>query len=160
MSLNAWSYSRTQVYPMYKAFIEPDLQTAHIKIINKFNPFSGFQNPSYILKVNPSVSGESETYKGCFGNFTDSVLFKCSLKRQWPQSKWRRSFLQNMKKEKKKLMIYIFFHLVKILKLVSLIWGWETETGNTTLCLRYKSYTVWNFCFLLYYQAVIFMAVH
>jgi uridine kinase len=39
-----------QVYPMYKAFIEPDLQTAHIKIINKFNPFSGFQNPMYILK--------------------------------------------------------------------------------------------------------------
>lgn len=37
---------------MYKAFIEPDLQTAHIKIINKFNPFSGFQNPTYILKVN------------------------------------------------------------------------------------------------------------
>ncbi|KAG6757839.1 hypothetical protein POTOM_038165 [Populus tomentosa] len=38
------------VYPMYKAFIEPDLQTAHIKIINKFNPFSGFQSPTYILK--------------------------------------------------------------------------------------------------------------
>lgn len=36
---------------MYKAFIEPDLKTAHIKIINKFNPFSGFQNPIYILKV-------------------------------------------------------------------------------------------------------------
>jgi hypothetical protein len=36
---------------MYKAFIEPDLETAHIKIINKFNPFSGFQNPMYILKV-------------------------------------------------------------------------------------------------------------
>lgn len=36
---------------MYKAFIEPDLQTAHIKITNKFNPFSGFQNPTYILKV-------------------------------------------------------------------------------------------------------------
>lgn len=36
---------------MYKAFIEPDLQTAHIKIINKFNPFTGFQNPTYILKV-------------------------------------------------------------------------------------------------------------
>ncbi|KAJ6312447.1 hypothetical protein OIU77_014051 [Salix suchowensis] len=35
---------------MYKAFIEPDLQTAHIKIINKFNPFSGFQSPTYILK--------------------------------------------------------------------------------------------------------------
>ncbi|KAJ7521313.1 hypothetical protein O6H91_19G047600 [Diphasiastrum complanatum] len=38
------------VYPMYKVFIEPDLQTAHIKIVNKFNPFSGFQNPTYILK--------------------------------------------------------------------------------------------------------------
>ncbi|CAM8933950.1 unnamed protein product [Rhodiola kirilowii] len=38
------------VYPMYKAFIEPDLQTAHIKIRNKFNPFSGFQSPTYILK--------------------------------------------------------------------------------------------------------------
>ncbi|XP_068637192.1 inorganic pyrophosphatase TTM2-like isoform X2 [Aristolochia californica] len=38
------------VYPMYKAFIEPDLQTANIKIINKFNPFTGFQNPIYILK--------------------------------------------------------------------------------------------------------------
>lgn len=38
------------VYPMYKAYIEPDLETAHIKIINKFNPFSGFQTPTYILK--------------------------------------------------------------------------------------------------------------
>lgn len=36
---------------MYKAFIEPDLQTAHIKITNKFNPFTGFQTPTYILKV-------------------------------------------------------------------------------------------------------------
>lgn len=36
---------------MYKAFIEPDLQTAHIRIINKFNPFTGFQCPTYILKV-------------------------------------------------------------------------------------------------------------
>ncbi|XP_038688090.1 inorganic pyrophosphatase TTM1-like isoform X2 [Tripterygium wilfordii] len=44
------------VYPMYKAFIEPDLQTAHIKIINKFNPFSGFQNPTYILKSSKPVT--------------------------------------------------------------------------------------------------------
>lgn len=44
------------VYPMYKAFIEPDLQTAHIKIINKFNPFSGFQNPTYILKSTRTVT--------------------------------------------------------------------------------------------------------
>ncbi|XP_062116792.1 inorganic pyrophosphatase TTM1-like isoform X1 [Humulus lupulus] len=44
------------VYPMYKAFIEPDLQTAHIKIINKFNPFTGFQNPTYILKSTKVVT--------------------------------------------------------------------------------------------------------
>jgi hypothetical protein len=36
---------------MYKAYIEPDLQTAHVKITNKFNPFFGFQSPTYILKV-------------------------------------------------------------------------------------------------------------
>ncbi|KAJ9187341.1 hypothetical protein P3X46_002807 [Hevea brasiliensis] len=46
------------VYPMYKAFIEPDLQTAHIKIINKFNPFTGFQSPTYILKSTRSVTVE------------------------------------------------------------------------------------------------------
>ncbi|XP_004299262.1 PREDICTED: uridine-cytidine kinase C isoform X1 [Fragaria vesca subsp. vesca] len=44
------------VYPMYKAFIEPDLKTAHIKITNKFNPFTGFQNPTYILKSNRTVT--------------------------------------------------------------------------------------------------------
>ncbi|KAI5073488.1 hypothetical protein GOP47_0011501 [Adiantum capillus-veneris] len=46
------------VYPMYKAFIEPDLETAHIKIVNKFNPFSGFQNPTYILKSPRIVTEE------------------------------------------------------------------------------------------------------
>ncbi|EES00571.1 uridine-cytidine kinase C [Sorghum bicolor] len=46
------------VYPMYKAFIEPDLETAHIKIVNKFNPFSGFQNPMYILKSPRSLLPE------------------------------------------------------------------------------------------------------
>lgn len=44
------------VYPMYKAFIEPDLQTAHIKIVNKFNPFTGFQSPTYILKSSKPVT--------------------------------------------------------------------------------------------------------
>ncbi|GJR63256.1 hypothetical protein Tco_1505418 [Tanacetum coccineum] len=43
-----WGYLR--VYPMYKAFIEPDLKTAHIRIVNKLNPFTGFQSPTYILK--------------------------------------------------------------------------------------------------------------
>ncbi|KAG6398983.1 hypothetical protein SASPL_140455 [Salvia splendens] len=46
------------VYPMYKAFIEPDLRTAHIKIINKFNPFAGFQSPTYILKSTKNVTEE------------------------------------------------------------------------------------------------------
>ncbi|KAL6566424.1 Inorganic pyrophosphatase ttm2 [Orobanche gracilis] len=46
------------VYPMYKAFIEPDLRTAHIKIINKFNPFTGFQSPTYILKSRKNVDVE------------------------------------------------------------------------------------------------------
>ncbi|KAJ1691425.1 hypothetical protein LUZ63_015580 [Rhynchospora breviuscula] len=46
------------VYPMYKAFIEPDLQTAHIRIVNKFNPFSGFQNPTYILKSPRHITAE------------------------------------------------------------------------------------------------------
>lgn len=46
------------VYPMYKAFIEPNLQTAHIKIINKFNPFTGFQNPTYILKSPRTLSAD------------------------------------------------------------------------------------------------------
>ncbi|XP_054808274.1 inorganic pyrophosphatase TTM2-like [Prosopis cineraria] len=44
------------VYPMYKLFIEQDLQTAHIKIINKFNPFTGFQSPTYILKSARNVT--------------------------------------------------------------------------------------------------------
>ncbi|MED6108665.1 Inorganic pyrophosphatase ttm2 [Stylosanthes scabra] len=46
------------VYPMYKAYIEPDLQTAHIKIINKFNPFTAFQSPTYILKSARNVTVE------------------------------------------------------------------------------------------------------
>ena len=31
------------VYPMYKAFIEPDLRSAHLRVVNSFNPFAGFQ---------------------------------------------------------------------------------------------------------------------
>ena len=38
------------VYPMYKAFIEPDLAKAHLRISNTFNPFSGFMDATYILK--------------------------------------------------------------------------------------------------------------
>ncbi len=35
---------------MYKTFIEPDLKTAHLRIFNSFNPFSGLMNATYILK--------------------------------------------------------------------------------------------------------------
>lgn len=52
-----------QVYPMYKAFIEPDLKTAHIKITNKFNPFTGFQSPTYILKVSSKIAHSMEREK-------------------------------------------------------------------------------------------------
>eukprot|EP00192_Tetraselmis_astigmatica_P003476 CAMPEP_0117693736 /NCGR_PEP_ID=MMETSP0804-20121206/27046_1 /TAXON_ID=1074897 /ORGANISM="Tetraselmis astigmatica, Strain CCMP880" /LENGTH=590 /DNA_ID=CAMNT_0005507323 /DNA_START=73 /DNA_END=1843 /DNA_ORIENTATION=+ len=47
------------VYPMYKAFIEPDLALAHIRIYNNFNPFSGFMNATYILKSARSLSAEA-----------------------------------------------------------------------------------------------------
>ena len=40
---------------MYKAFIEPDLRSAHLKVYNSFNPFAGFQDPTYILKSDEVV---------------------------------------------------------------------------------------------------------
>ena len=43
------------VYPMYKAFIEPDLRSAHLRVVNSFNPFAGFQDPTYILKSSTVV---------------------------------------------------------------------------------------------------------
>ena len=44
------------VYPMYKAFIEPDLKAAHLRIYNTFNPFSGFMSPTYILKSASAIT--------------------------------------------------------------------------------------------------------
>jgi hypothetical protein len=44
------------VYPMYKAFIEPDLNKAEIKVMNNFNPFAGFKEPIQILKTDDPVS--------------------------------------------------------------------------------------------------------
>ena len=40
------------VYPMFKIWIEPELKKAHIRVVNTFNPFSGFMSPLYILKSN------------------------------------------------------------------------------------------------------------
>jgi uridine kinase len=39
------------VYPMYKVFIEPDLLSADIRIMNKFNPFSSLSEAMYSLKT-------------------------------------------------------------------------------------------------------------
>ena len=47
------------VYPMYKAFIEPDLALAHIRIYNTFNPFSGFMDATYILKSAKKTDGST-----------------------------------------------------------------------------------------------------
>lgn len=44
------------VYPMYKAFIEQDLEKAEIKVVNNFNPFAGFKEPIQILKTSDPVS--------------------------------------------------------------------------------------------------------
>jgi uridine kinase len=43
------------VYPMYKAFIEPDLQTADIRIVNKFNPFSSLTEAMFSVKTTVSA---------------------------------------------------------------------------------------------------------
>ncbi|CAO2830087.1 unnamed protein product [Amaranthus hypochondriacus] len=44
---------------MYKVFIEPDLETAHVKIKNKFNPFTGFENATFILKSLKTIPEDS-----------------------------------------------------------------------------------------------------
>ena len=44
------------VFPMYKAFIEPDLNNAEIKVTNNFNPFAGFKEPIQILKTDDTCS--------------------------------------------------------------------------------------------------------
>ncbi|KAK2078989.1 hypothetical protein QBZ16_002679 [Prototheca wickerhamii] len=44
------------VYPMYKAFIEPDLEQAQLRVYNSFNPFSGFMSPTFILKSSKRTS--------------------------------------------------------------------------------------------------------
>lgn len=53
------------VYPMYKAFIEPDLANADIRIVNQFNPFSGLLNPIYTLKSAKRVT--LDQVKQCLG---------------------------------------------------------------------------------------------
>lgn len=76
---SAWFFGQITdtVYPMYKAFIEPDLATAHLKIYNTFNPFSGFMAPTYILKSAKSVSVDAikSVLKVCKDLLTSQGLY-------------------------------------------------------------------------------------
>ncbi|KIZ05000.1 hypothetical protein MNEG_2962 [Monoraphidium neglectum] len=49
------------VYPMYKAFIEPDLRLAQLRIYNSFNPFAGLMDAAHILKSKrtPEITPEA-----------------------------------------------------------------------------------------------------
>ncbi|XP_073036735.1 inorganic pyrophosphatase TTM1-like [Primulina eburnea] len=68
-------YPLPQVYPMYKAYIEPDLRIAHIKITIKFNPFSGFQNLMYILKSKRAVTVDQieDVFSGDYKEITEET---------------------------------------------------------------------------------------
>ncbi|KAK4260917.1 hypothetical protein QN277_003978 [Acacia crassicarpa] len=63
------------VFPMYKVFIEQDLQTAHIKINNEFNPFTGFQSSTYILKSARNVTVEQikSVFSGDFKETNEQI---------------------------------------------------------------------------------------
>lgn len=50
--------ARTAAARRYKAFIEPCLRQAHIRVTNNFNPFAGFKEPIQILKTEESVTVE------------------------------------------------------------------------------------------------------
>ena len=65
------------VYPMYKAYIEPDLETAHLRIYNTFNPFSGFMNATYILKSNKPIT--KQAIKECLKASFCHTMSPCML---------------------------------------------------------------------------------
>lgn len=145
------------MYPMYKAFIEPDLQTAHIKIINKFNPFTGFQSPTYILKVNIWLlkSVLVSILANCHYSFPSIELVwlcdtnYCSHRGLWPLIRSRLLSPLNIQKLMSRLMIYIFYHLVKIQKLANHIWGCGIKMENTVLCLRFAPQIIYSLSFCI-----------
>lgn len=57
------------VFPFFKAFVEPDLQLAHVRVTNSHNPFSGFlDQATYSLKSDKAVDAvDVETYMEAFG---------------------------------------------------------------------------------------------
>ncbi|KAJ3452101.1 uridine-cytidine kinase c [Anaeramoeba flamelloides] len=70
------------VYPMYKAFVEPTIKYAHLKILNRFNPFTALLNPNYILKTTEPVKEEAilkilgldESFKSKHNQYNDIYL--------------------------------------------------------------------------------------
>eukprot|EP01155_Anaeramoeba_flamelloides_P001328 Anaeramoba_flamelloidesa1054883_111.p1 GENE.a1054883_111~~a1054883_111.p1 ORF type:complete len:461 (+),score=115.81 a1054883_111:25-1383(+) len=46
------------VYPMYKAFVEPTIKYAQLKIRNRFNPFTALLNPIYSIKSDTLIEKE------------------------------------------------------------------------------------------------------
>ena len=39
------------VFPMYKAYIEPDMKMAHIRIRSRYNPINNINDPIYVCRV-------------------------------------------------------------------------------------------------------------
>ncbi|GJT07118.1 inactive receptor-like serine/threonine-protein kinase [Tanacetum coccineum] len=68
-----------KAYPMYKAFIEPDLKTAHNRLVNKLNPFTEFQSPTYEGNDVPAIVFLNN--RVCFVSGT-SYFFKCKRRSQ------------------------------------------------------------------------------
>ncbi|KAJ3446458.1 uridine-cytidine kinase c [Anaeramoeba flamelloides] len=70
------------VYPMYKAFVEPTIKYAHLKILNRFNPFAALLNPTYTLKTTEKITEEvilkvlglDEKYKPKYNQYNDIYL--------------------------------------------------------------------------------------
>ena len=51
------------VYPMYKAFIEPDLRMANLRVVNSFNPFAGFQVRVRTKRKRPPLARKNPSRK-------------------------------------------------------------------------------------------------
>ncbi|KYR00647.1 adenylate cyclase domain-containing protein [Tieghemostelium lacteum] len=58
------------VFPMFKAFVEPDLEQAKIKIHSSYNPMSQVVEPTYVCKA------KYETHKENFDQFLSSLNVK------------------------------------------------------------------------------------
>jgi len=51
--------TRSVSHLISQVHIEPDLETAHLRVVNSFNPFSGLQNATYTLKSSKPVTEQA-----------------------------------------------------------------------------------------------------